>query len=46
MTHYKGTISIEEGVKTPMYLIEKPFQYKKQEQGQLFYTKRVVKIFP
>lgn len=37
----KSKKTIEEGIATPMFLIEKEFNYAEQEQGQFFYESQV-----
>ena len=36
MTSQKGTLSIEEGIRTPMFLVNLPFEVNQEFQGQFF----------
>ncbi len=37
MTSQKGMLSIEDGILTPVFLIEQPFEFNKEWQGGFFY---------
>ena len=41
----KGEKSIEEGIKTPLYLIELPAKIDKEKQGHFFENEKKVSIF-
>ena len=41
----KGEKSIEEGTKTPLYLIELPSKIDKEKQGHFFENEKKVSIF-
>ncbi len=41
MTSHKGTLSIEEGILTPVFLIEQPFEVKEEWQGGFFYLSKL-----
>jgi len=45
MTSQKGTLPIEEGIKTPVFLIEAPFEVKNKWQGGFFYLQQKVSAF-
>jgi NAD(P)-dependent dehydrogenase (short-subunit alcohol dehydrogenase family) len=45
MTNHKGHLSLEEGIKTPIYLIERPFQYVQETQGGFFYLEKHTSLF-
>ena len=45
MTSQKGHLSIEEGIKTPIYLIERPFELHAEHQGGFFYIQKPVSCF-
>ena len=45
MTNQKGILSIEEGIKTPIYLVEKPFELHPEEQGGFFYLQKHISCF-
>ncbi len=36
MTSHKGTLSVDDGIKTPVHLIELPFEVNKELQGGFF----------
>lgn len=39
MTSHKGPLTIQEGALTPVFLIEKPFELKEEDQGEFYYLK-------
>jgi carbonyl reductase 1 len=45
MTSHKGQLSIEEGIRTPIYLIERPFEYHQEQQGAFFYLEKQTSFF-
>jgi NAD(P)-dependent dehydrogenase (short-subunit alcohol dehydrogenase family) len=45
MSSHKGTLSIEEGIRTPVFLIESPFEVNKEWQGGFFYLSKHVSAF-
>lgn len=45
MTSQKGELSIEDGIKTPVFLIEQPFEVKEEWQGRFFYKCEPTSIF-
>lgn len=45
MTNHKGHLSLEEGIKTPIYLIERPFEYVQETQGGFFYLEKHTSLF-
>ncbi len=45
MTSHKGVLSLEEGILTPVYLIELPFEVNQEWQGGFFYLQKHVSIF-
>ena len=36
MTSHKGTLTVDEGIRTPVFLVELPFEINNQFQGQFF----------
>lgn len=45
MTDHKGYLTVDEGIKTPIYLIELPFKINKELQGQFFLKQKVNSTF-
>ncbi len=45
MTSHKGHLSIEEGIRTPVYLVELPFEINKDLQGQFFQKEKLSSTF-
>lgn len=45
MTNQKGHLSIEEGIKTPIYLIERPFDFDQETQGGFYYLGKPTSLF-
>jgi NAD(P)-dependent dehydrogenase (short-subunit alcohol dehydrogenase family) len=45
MTSHKGKLTIEEGIRTPVFLIELPFEFKEEFQGQFFQEEKLSNIF-
>ena len=45
MTSQKGTLEVEDGILTPVFLIELPFEVNKEYQGEFFYLKKVASKF-
>lgn len=41
----KGEKSIEEGIKTPLYLIELPSKIDKEKQGHFFENEKKTEVF-
>jgi hypothetical protein len=37
MTSHKGTLSLEQGIQTPVWLVDLPHVVNPQYQGQFFY---------
>ena len=44
MTSHKGSLTIQEGALTPVFLIEKPFQLTEEDQGEFYYLKEKIQI--
>ena len=45
MTSQKGKLSIEEGIRTPMFLVNLPFEVNKEFQGQFFQEEKLSSTF-
>lgn len=45
MTSHKGVLPIEEGIKTPVFLIESPSEVNNEWQGGFFYEQKHVSAF-
>lgn len=45
MTSHKGTLTIEEGIRTPVYLTELPFEVNKDLQGGFFQKEKLSSTF-
>lgn len=45
MTSQKGHLSVEEGIRTPIYLIERPFEYHQEQQGAFYYLEKQASHF-
>jgi short-subunit dehydrogenase len=45
MSDHQGTLTIEEGIRTPVFLIEAPFEVKNEWQGSFFYEQKKVSTF-
>lgn len=45
MTSHKGHLTIEEGIQTPVYLVELPFEVNKELQGQFFQKEKLSSTF-
>ena len=45
MTDHKGIQTVEEGIKTPVFLIQLPFELKQQFQGGFFKNKKLSTTF-
>ena len=45
MTSHKGHLTVEEGIRTPVYLIELPFEVNKDLQGQFFQREKLSSTF-
>ena len=45
MSDHQGTLTIEEGTRTPVMLIESPFEVKKEWQGAFFSEQKKASIF-
>ena len=44
MPSHKGSLTIQEGALTPVFLIEKPFQLTEEDQGEFYYLKEKIQI--
>jgi hypothetical protein len=45
MTSHKGTLSVDEGIRTPVYLIELPFEVNNELQGGFFQKEKLSSTF-
>lgn len=45
MTSHKGTLTIDQGIKTPVHLIELPFEINKELQGGFFQREKLSSTF-
>ena len=45
MTNNRGVLSVEKGIKTPMFLVNLPFEVNKEFQGQFFQAGRLSSTF-
>lgn len=46
MSLHKGTGTVEEGIDTLKYLIDLPFVWKEELQGELFENRKVISLDP
>jgi NAD(P)-dependent dehydrogenase (short-subunit alcohol dehydrogenase family) len=45
MTSHKGTLSVDEGIRTPVFLVELPFEINNKFQGQFFQKEKLSSTF-
>jgi NAD(P)-dependent dehydrogenase (short-subunit alcohol dehydrogenase family) len=45
MTSHKGALTVDEGIKTPVFLVELPFEINNQLQGQFFQREKLSSTF-
>jgi len=45
LNNHKGNLTIEEGARTPVYLVELPFEVNKELQGQFFQNEKLSSTF-
>ena len=45
MTNNRGVLSVEKGIKTPMFLVNLPFEVNKEFQGQFFQAGKLSSTF-
>jgi NAD(P)-dependent dehydrogenase (short-subunit alcohol dehydrogenase family) len=45
MTSYKGHLTVEQGILTPIFLIERPFEIDQTTQGRMFYECKPISFF-
>lgn len=44
MNGNKGTLSLEEGIDTIVYLVELPFEFNEKFQGKLFHNREIITL--
>jgi NAD(P)-dependent dehydrogenase (short-subunit alcohol dehydrogenase family) len=45
MTSHKGILTLDQGILTPIFLAELPFEFKEEIQGSFFYEQKKISLF-
>ena len=45
MSSHKGHLTVEEGIRTPIFLIELPFEFTQERQGGFFYLEKLASLY-